>query len=85
MATVRWSRSSPPLPSMVSMPWRTPLPKHSRMGSPAPMSCSTSWPGPDRRRWSPPFATPDHLRLGIEPIADVGRYDRLLTPLRKAA
>lgn len=33
----------------------------------------------------PSIATPDHLRLDIEPIADAARYDRLLTPLRRAA
>ena len=33
----------------------------------------------------PSIATPDHLRLDIEPIADAGRYDRLLTPRLKAA
>ncbi|TPG08119.1 hypothetical protein EAH84_14190 [Sphingomonas oligophenolica] len=33
----------------------------------------------------PSIATPDHLQLHIEPIADAGRYDRLLTPLRRAA
>src|SRR3546814_1671075 len=33
----------------------------------------------------PSIATPDHLQLHIEPIADAGRYDRLLTPLRQAA
>ena len=32
----------------------------------------------------PAMATPDHLRLTIEPAADVGRYDQLL-PTRKAA
>jgi hypothetical protein len=32
----------------------------------------------------PSIATPDHLRLTIEPVADAGRYDRLL-PIRKAA
>ena len=33
----------------------------------------------------PTIATPEHLRLDIEPIADADRYDRLLTPLREAA
>lgn len=32
----------------------------------------------------PTIATPEHLRLSIEPTADAGRYDRLL-PIRKAA
>ena len=32
----------------------------------------------------PSIATPEHLRLSIEPVADAGRYDRLL-PIRKAA
>ena len=32
----------------------------------------------------PSIATPEHLRLSIEPAADAGRYDRLL-PIRKAA
>src|SRR3546814_9223484 len=33
----------------------------------------------------PSIAAPDHLQLHIEPLADAGRYDRLLTPLRQAA
>lgn len=32
----------------------------------------------------PSIATPEHLRLSIEPAADAGRYDRLL-PIRRAA
>ncbi len=32
----------------------------------------------------PAIATPVHLRLTIEPLADAARYDRLL-PIRKAA
>jgi hypothetical protein len=32
----------------------------------------------------PTLATPDHLRLTIEPIADAGLYDRLL-PIGRAA
>ena len=32
----------------------------------------------------PTIAMPEHLKLSIEPVADAGRYDRLL-PIRKAA
>jgi hypothetical protein len=32
----------------------------------------------------PSIATPEHLQLKIEPVADAGRYDRLL-PVRRAA
>ncbi len=32
----------------------------------------------------PSIGTPEHLQLKIEPIADTGRYDRLL-PVRRAA
>src|SRR3546814_18868067 len=33
----------------------------------------------------PSIATPDHLQLHIEPIADAGRYDLPLTPPPQAA
>ena len=32
----------------------------------------------------PSIAMPEHLQLGIEPVADAGRYDSLL-PMRNAA